>query len=208
MKNPFSLLQLKNTVAIKLTVWFLLLSLLPIAIIVLFVRGNITNQFINLAADDLSAHTKALSFELSTLGQYTTDTDMVRKLFLAYQENETRHFLADANASIILSDSNENITSSSTIDRLFSVNLTHQMLTESHGLILDIPNMQAVAFEKIQGKNQFIIAVRNLAPVYSAISVMEKRTFIQLIVSLFIVAIASGLVILLILKPEERRQKN
>jgi|GEM_PF-5067853 len=201
MKNPFSLLQLKNTVAIKLAVWFLLLSLLPIAIIVLFVRGNITNQFINLATADLSAHTKALSFELSIFDQYTIDAGEIRKLFLAYQENETRHFLADINASIILSDSNENVLSPGISDSLFSPNITHQILTESHGLILDLPNMRAMAFEKIQGKNQFIIAVRNLAPVYSAISIMEKRTFTQLVVSLLIVAIASGLAILLILGP-------
>ena len=42
----------KNTLAWKLTIWFFLLSLLPIGVIVLFVRQDVSEEFTNLAKED------------------------------------------------------------------------------------------------------------------------------------------------------------
>jgi len=196
MKNPFSLRQLKNTVAIKLTVWFLLLSLLPIAIIVLFVRSNINYQFIDLAAHDLSDQSRLLAVEISLLDN---DTDIIKSLFAAYQSQGVESFVIDAKDNMILYANNENI--SNRIYGSLSANTTHQILTESEGLVVDTTGKWALAFNRIGQKELIIVSVRDLSSVYSLISSMEKKTFTQLLISLFVVAIASGLAILMLLSP-------
>ena len=58
--------MLRGSLVWKLTIWFLLLSLLPIGVIVLFVRQDVSDELTNLAKIDTGSQASLLANEISS----------------------------------------------------------------------------------------------------------------------------------------------
>ena len=61
--------RIRKSVAIKLTIWFLLLSLLPIATVILFIAPDVEKEFYEIEAISLKQRTDILALDFSTVGQ-------------------------------------------------------------------------------------------------------------------------------------------
>ena len=69
----------------KLTIWFLLLSLLPIGVIVLFVRQDVSEELTDLAKEDTGSQVSLLANEISS----SIDDRQLQEL-IADATNETQ----------------------------------------------------------------------------------------------------------------------
>jgi len=195
IKNFISLEGFKNTIATKLTVLFLLLSLVPIGILIVFVRGDIEQQFLNTTTQNVYEQTKLVGVEVSL----ASDIDSVKTLFIQNYTKKFESFLVDINRINIVYFGEQK-----KFDAVYNkipAEITHQISAKSEGVFVDANKNWAIAFYKIPEKNFTLITVTDLSETFLSLAQTERKAVIQVGAALIVAAFVSGLFIFLIMHP-------
>lgn len=186
---------LKNTIATKLTIWFLLLSLAPLAILFVFVWGNIDQQFIDMTTQNMYEQTKLLGTEVSLLD----NTDSIKTLFIQNYSKKFEFFLVKTNETNIayFGDGGK----FDEVYNKFSTEIIHQISNKTDGIFVDDDKNWAVAFYKVPEKDFILITFVDLSDALLSLSLIENIGFTQIGATLFVVVVIGGVFIFLTMKP-------
>lgn len=194
-KKIIFLQKLKNTIATKLTIWFLILSLAPLAILIIFVWGNVDQQFIDMTTQNMYEQTKLLGTEVSLL----SNTDSIKSLFIQNYSKKFESFLVKTNETNIVY-----FGDGGKFDKIynkFSPEIIHQISIKSDGIFVDDNRKWAIAFYKVPGKDFSVITFVDLSNALLQLSRIENAGFTQIGATLFVAAVISGIFIFLTIKP-------
>jgi len=194
-KKFISFQSLKNTIATKLTVWFLLLSLAPLAILFVFVWGNVDQQFIDMTTQHMHEQTKLLGTGVSLLN----DTDSIRTLFIQNDSKKFESFLISVNETNTAYFGGEREFDA--IYNRFSAEIIRQISAKNDGVFVDENKKWAVAFCKVPGKDFVVITFVDLSYALLPLTRIEGIGFTQIGATLFVAAVVIGMVIFLTMKP-------
>jgi len=194
-KKIIFLQKLKNTIATKLTIWFLILSLAPLAILIIFVWGNVDQQFIEMTTQNMYEQTKLLGTEVSLL----SNTDSIKSLFIQNYSKKFESFLVKTNETNIayFGDGGK----FDEIYNKFSPEIIHQISIKSDGIFVDDNRKWAIAFYKVPGKDFSVITFVDISNALLQLSRIENAGFTQIGATLFVAAVISGIFIFLTIKP-------
>jgi len=187
--------RLKNTIATKLTIWFLLLSLAPLVVLFVFVRGNIEQQFVVVTTQNMYEQTKLLGAEVSL----TDDTASIRALFSQNYNKDLESFLVGVNetSTVYFGDGKRFDEVYNTI----SAELIRQISAKNDGVFVDSSKKWAAAFCKVPDRGFIVITFFDLSDAFLPLYQAEVTGLTQIGATLIAVAIFSGVVIFLTMKP-------
>ncbi len=201
--------MLRGSLVWKLTIWFLLLSLLPIGVIVLFVRQDVSDELTNLAKDDTSSQVSLLANQISS----STDDRRLQEL-IADATNETQVAFLVRNDGAYVAHGDEAAVGSFMSDD-FTAEVVRRVLDGTDGVVVDEGTGRFVGFSTVPAgalgrRTQFgLLLVKAVLVVdESVVSApmwrIERSAIFQLVVSLLVIIVAIGVAIWVLVRPIKR----
>jgi two-component system cell cycle sensor histidine kinase/response regulator CckA len=185
--------SLRNSLALRLTVWFLLLSFLPLAVITVFVRRNVADAFVELEAHYHGKQARALAAATSLLGD--GDEDTTQALLAATTDGCDVAFIVDENGTYVAHSDKDQMADSAYDD--FSSDVVEQFLTGGDGTMVEMETGRVIGYSVVpghgvSGPKNIAVVVTDQSAMSRLMADMERISFVQLAVSLAIVSIAGG----------------
>ncbi len=184
--------SLRTSVAGKLTVWFLLLSFIPIAVLAIFVRRSVTETFVELGLRESERQAVILADVVAPIREFDRLEDTIIKI-------------TDENHSVFLIDLQGRYAfpfdSVSTIDDEFSGDVIESIFSEPSGSILEPGTGRLIGYSSMPARGLIVLVVTDESVIFSPLFQIESGAFIQLTVSLVIVSIVGGLAIWIVIGP-------
>ena len=204
--------MLRGSLVWKLTIWFLLLSLLPIGVIVLFVRQDVSEELTNLAKDDTGSQVSLLANQISS----SIDDRQLRER-IADATNETQvAFLVGTNGSYVAHGDEARVGGFMSDD--FSAKVVRGVLDGTDGVVVEEVTGRFVGFSTVPagalGRRTLfglllikaVLAVDE-SVVSAPMSRIERSAIVQLVVSLLVVIVAIRVAIWVVVRPIKRLTK-
>ncbi len=181
--------QIRSSVALRLTVWFLLLSILPLTVMAFFVRRNVLQTFeqVIVASQQEQARVSASHLSDVFLGE------SVDQHLLHSQPAQGVHFVV-ARDGTILFHPNPALAGRSIL-QMYSPDSVKQILLEESGGLVDQKAAQIIGFSRVEGKDWIVVLGVDSATLTQPIVALTRISSIQLGISLILVALVGGLVI-------------
>ena len=190
--------RLKSSLVWKLTVWFLLLSFLPLAVMTIFVRQTVSDTFADLASDDTRSQTKLLANEVST----SIDERQVQGIFADFN-NDTQFAFLVGEKGRYLSHSDETKVGRS-VSEDFSAEVAEKLTAGGEVDVTESATGQLIGFSSVPGAFYTAVLVVDGSVISSPVARIERAAIIQLAVSLALISIAGGTVIWFVFKPIQK----
>jgi signal transduction histidine kinase len=194
--------RFKNTIATKLTIWFLLLSLAPLVILFVFVWNNVDQQFIEMTTQNMYEQTKLLGTEISLLD----NTDSIESLFIQNYNKKFESFVVGTNETNVVYFGERG-----KFDEIYnkiSTEIIRQISIKSDGVFVDADKKWAAAFYKVPRKEFIVISFMDISDALLPLNQIENTGLSQIGAALFVAAVVSGLFIFLTLKPIQELVKS
>ena len=201
--------MLRGSLVWKLTIWFLVLSLLPIGVIVLFVRQDVSDELTNLAKDDTGSQVSLLANEISS----SIDDRRLQEL-IADATNETQvAFLVGEDGEYVAHGDESRVGSLMSDD--FSAEVVRHVLDGTDGVVVEEATGRFVGFSTVPagalGRRTLfglllikaVLAVDE-SVVSAPMSRIEGSAIVQLVVSLLVIIVAIGVAIWVVVRPIKR----
>jgi serine phosphatase RsbU (regulator of sigma subunit)/HAMP domain-containing protein len=204
--------MLRGSLVWKLTIWFLLLSLLPIGVIVLFVRQDVSDELTNLAKDDTGSQVSLLAIEISA----SIDDRRLQGL-IADATNETQvAFLVGTDGAYVAHDDEARVGGFMSDD--FSAEVLQRVLGGTDGVAIEEGTGRFVGFSTLPtgalGRRTLFglltikaVLVVDESVVSAPMSRIERSAIVQLSVSLVVIILAIGVAIWVVVRPIKRLTK-
>ncbi len=170
------------SVAIRLTVWFLFLSVMLLIVMTVFVRKNAASDYAHQLA-------RSNAVFVSRLG----GDSALEELVLSSQPPNAAHFLIDRNGIYIAHPNMELLGASMRND--YSAETMSKILQGGSGYALDAQAGMVVGYAEIPGKNWIDIVSMQLHPIDTAIGRLTRFSSLPLAVILLIIYMAGAVVI-------------
>ena len=190
--------RLKSSLVWKLTVWFLLLSFLPLAVMTIFVRQTVSDTFADLAADDTRSQAKLLAIEVST----SIDERQVQPILADFRNGTQLAFLLGEKGKYV-NHSDEAKVGLSVFDD-FSAEVAEKLVAGGDVDVVQSAAGQLIGFSSVPGAFYTAVLVVDGSVVSSPVARIERAAIIQLAVSLALISIAGGIVIWFVFKPIQK----
>lgn len=187
--------KFKNTIASKLFILTLLLSIFPIAILIFFISANINDQFVSLATQDLYGRASVMGRELSLL---STPEEIETLLRDNRFEEWDYFFLSKKTPSQILSKKK---MISEEVYADLSEDQKQRVQNTEGGVIIDKAMGRGIAYNNRPENDFIVLTVADISAIYKIISEIERSALIQLTLSLIIIALIDGVLVFMILSP-------
>jgi two-component sensor histidine kinase len=186
-----------KSLALRLTVWFLLLSFLPLGVMAIFVRHRVVDTFMTLTARQQLHHARSLAAQLPVVDRLDTDRDVARQALLdASKGLDGIAAVVDAQGYYHLhSDAEKRGTSA---HRDFSPAMVAAMLSGGEGTLIDPEADRILGYAGVEGQPWVAIAVTEGEDAAGVLDRLERVSFVQLAVSMVLVSIAGGVIIWII----------
>ena len=193
----------------KLTIWFLLLSLLPIGVIVLFVRQDVSEELTDLAKEDTGSQVSLLANEISS----SIDDRQLQEL-IADATNETQvAFLVRADGAYVAHADEARVGGFMSDD--FSAEVVLTALDETHGVVVEEGTGRFVGFSAVPAGALGRRTLFGLLPIKAVLAVdesvvsapmsrIDRSAIVQLVVSLLVIIVAIGVAIWVVVRPIKR----
>ena len=198
--------MLRGSLVWKLTIWFLLLSLLPIGVIVLFVRQDVSEELTNLAKEDTGSHVSLLANEISSY----VDGRQLQEL-IADATNETQiAFLVGEDGAYVAHGDEAEVGGFMSDD--FSAEVVRHVLDGTDGVVVEEGTGRFVGFSNVRAGalgrrtlfglllTKAVLAVDG-SVVSAPMSRIERSALVQLAVSLIVIDVAIGVAIWVVFRP-------
>ena len=201
--------MLRRSLVWKLTIWFLLLSLLPIRVIVLFVRQNVSEELTDLAKEDTGSQVSLLANEISS----SIDDRQLREL-IADATNETQvAFLVREDGSYVARGDEVGVGGSMSDD--FSAEVVRYVLDGTDGVVVEEGTGRFVGFSTVPAGALGRRTLFGLLPVKAVLAVdesvvsalmsrIERSAIVQMVVSLLVLNVAIGVAVWVVVRPIQR----
>ena len=135
--------MMRHSLVWKLTIWFLLLSLLPIGVIVLFVRQDVSKELTDLAKEDTGSQVSLLANEISS-----SIHDRQLQELIADATNETQvAFLVGENGAYIAHG--DEARSGGLMSDDFSAEVVRRVLNGTDGVVVEEDTGRFVGFSTV-----------------------------------------------------------
>lgn len=188
-----------SILAVRLAVWFILLSSLPLLVLVFFVRQNAQSAFVNLE----QTHQHELAVMLADqIAAADNDEDTRRLLSLSEQRVQSAFILA-SNGTYLAHTDNARVNKMAVDD--ISVQTVAAILNERAGIYAEPQSHHYFAFAPIPGRDAILVRLVDEPAVLDAIFRLEQESYTQILVAGLIMFIGSGIIIWLFVGRPIRR---
>lgn len=185
--------QFKSPLIWRLILWFLLLSLIPIGIVLVFVQRQVRATIVDQQIQGLSDQARLLSL------QVTDQPERAQKFVEEFStEGKTAFLLNEEGLYTAHLDSNK-IGSSARAD--IETELLSNLLTEQFAQINDSSSNRYIGSAKIRNTDYVAVVTENSAAKAQEITDLSSGIVLQLAVSLLITSLAGGTAVLVVLGP-------
>jgi len=185
--------QFRSPIIWRLTLWFLLLSLIPIGIVLVFVQRQVRDIAVEQQIEGLSDEARLLSI------QVTNQPERAQKIIEEFSFKNHIAFLLDENGTYIAHSDLRKVGSPAMID--VGANVLQNLLTEQFTGINNSSNNQYIGSAKIESTNHVAAITMNSEATAKNIDDLSNGIIFQLAVSLLITSLAGGTAILIVLGP-------
>ena len=168
--------RLKNSLVWKLTVWFLLLSLLPLAVMSIFVRQTVSDTFDELAADETLSQARLLAHEIST----SIDANQVQTI-LANSGGETRLAFLVGDTGRYTAHSDDDKVGGSVLND-FSAEVAEKLVVGGEGTLIDPATGDLISYVSVTAAFSTAVLIVDAAVVSAPMHRIERTAFFQLAV--------------------------
>lgn len=176
------------TLAIRLTVWFLILSTLPLVVMLLFIRGNISERLRAMEINMEQRQTKEFASNLST-----QETGNFYPILVSASSASKNYFTIDPEG-LILEHPNPLVRNTFFRD-YHGYDILAQIKTDYDGYYIDQKNNHIITFTPIPTKPIFLVAVNKDPQIFNSVTNLETESMLQLTASLVIISIIAGIII-------------
>lgn len=190
--------KLKNSLSWRLTIWFLLLSLLPIAVMAIFARRTVTETFTSLVVNNTSYQAHLLATNAALLH----DSDALQVLVESGSNEHYQALVIDENGKYVAHPDKSKITGSISSD--FSSEITNQLSTGDAGTISEEKFNHVIGYAPVTGTGLTALVITDKSVIFTALSDMEGAALRQLAISLVIISIVGGVAIWVVLGPVQQ----
>ena len=190
--------MLKSSLVWKLTIWFVLLSLLPIGVIVLFVRQDVSEELTNLAKEDTSSQVSLLANEISSSLDDRQSQDLI-----ADASNETQVALLVGEDGAYVAHGDEGRVGGLMSDD-FSAEVVQRVLDATDGVMVEDDTGRFVGFSTVPAAFTKAVLAVDGSVVSAPMSRIERSAIVQLVVSLLVIDVAIGVAIWVVFRPIRR----
>ena len=195
MQKPKFLEGFKNSLASKIAVWLLLLSLFPVGVILIFLGPNVSNEFLELGAHNIENDAKILSNRM----QSEQANDSVSNLGQEVHHENYGIFAVDTSGLVVFSNDYSN--EKTLLPDFVGNEAASQILQKNEGHIIDKAADRIIGFSKVKDKNLIAVVVADKFATTQSIHKINKIAFIQIGVSVLLIVIIGATAIMVLLKP-------
>ena len=201
--------MLRGSLVWQLTIWFLVLSLLPIGVIAFFVRQDVSDELTNLAKDDTGSQVSLLANQISS----SIDDRRLQEL-IADATNETQvAFLVGEDGAYVAHGDEARVGGFVSDD--FSAEVVRHFLDGTDGVVVEEATGRFVGFSTVPagalGRRSLFgllrikaVLVVDESAVSAPMSRIEESAIFQLVVSSLVIIVAIGVVIWVVVRPIKR----
>jgi len=186
----------RSTIAWRLALWFLLLSVLPTAVMMVFVRYTVADTFSALAVREATVQARLVAAAMAA-------SPAVRETLLgpAGPDRSLIHVTADEAASVAW---REGAHAPAEAGEPLPWSVWEAIAAGAAGGSVDAASHRIYGYAPVPGEGGAVVVVREPTVVTAPLLRMERASFLQLAVSFLVVAVAGGAAIWLVLAPIRR----
>ena len=190
--------KLKDSLVWKLTIWFLLLSFLPLVVMAIFARHTVSETFSELASEDTLSQVKLLANEVSS----STDDRAVQALLDHFvNENQVAFLVGHAGNYLAHSDGSK---LGGSVGDDYSARVTAELAAGGARVVIELATGRLIGFAPVPGAFSTAVLIVDEAVVSGPMGRIQRAAMVQLAVSLVLVAVAGGTAIWLVFRPVQR----
>ena len=190
--------MLRGSLAWKLTIWFLLLSLLPIGVIVLFVRRDVSEELTNLAKEDTSSQVSLLANQISS----SIDDRQLQELIADATNESQLAFIVGEDGAYVAHGDEARVANFMSDD--FSAEVVRDVLGEADGVVVEEGTGRLVGFSTVPAAFTKAVLAVDESVVSAPMLRIERSAIVQLVVSLLVIAVAIGAAVWVVFRPIQR----
>ena len=191
-------MTLTVSLALKLTIWFLLLSFFPIMVMAVFVRQNIADSIEEVVANETRPRVMLLAREIA--GEADT-AEVQGVLTVATDDMHKAYLLGDEGKYVAHSDP-------SSAGQPFSGDLSSQVIDQilagGSGVIVDSSSGTLYGFTRPDTEYPAVVVEVNSSVISSPMVRIERTGLVQLAASLVLVSAAGGAAIWIFFRPIQK----
>ena len=187
--------MLRSSLVWKLTIWFVLLSLLPIGVIVLFVRQDVSEEFTNLAKEDTGSQVLLLANGISS----SIDDRQLQKLIVDATNETQVAFLVGEDGAYVAHGDEDRV--GGLISDNFSEEVVRQVLNRTNGVVIEDHTGRLVGFSSVPAAFTKAVLAVDESVVSAPMLRIERLALVQLAVSLLVIDVAIGVAIWVVFRP-------
>ena len=192
-------MAIKSSLALRLAVWFLLLSIFPLAVVGIFVLDDVKAGFTKLTLDHRRSQTELLA---ATLGRIPLN-DIATILPRNATGQNSIIFIVQPGGQYRFHPDGTKIGAALHED--FSSDVVRSILSGETGAVLETGTDRVIGFSPISGQQSILVNVADRSTAAAVMSTIRRTSQIQLAVSLLIMAIAGGIAIWIVVGSPLRR---
>ena len=190
--------MLRTSLVWKLTIWFLLLSLLPIGVLVLFVRQHVSDEFSNLAKEDTGSQVSLLANQISASINDGQVQELIagatNEIQVAFLVGEDGVYVAHGEAGRVGRLMSEG----------FSADVVEQVLAGPAGVVVEEDTGRLIGFSSVPTAFTKAVLAVDASIVSAPMLRIERTALVQLSVSLLVIDVAIGVAIWIVFRPIQR----
>ena len=176
-------------------IWFLLLSLLPIGVMVVFVRQTVSDTITDLAKADGASRVSLLASEISS----SVDERQVQRTLTDISDETRKAFVVAEDGRYVAHS--EPGKAGSTITDDFGPEVAGQVIRTASGIVVDRETGDLVAFSTVPAAFTKAVMVIDASVVSAPMLKIEQSALIQLAVSLVLIDLAVGAALWVFFRP-------
>ena len=190
------MIQLRSPIIWRLTIWFLVLSLIPIAIVVMFIQRQVRDNIITTQLEIIRdhAHIYSARMEIEPDKEQAFAEDMMNNT-----ANGDAFFLIAVNGTYLAHSNPEKIGRSALED--FNFDTLQKLLARETTTILDNENGLLIGSYRTTLTDPLAVSVGNIEEKTVALNSLTRNILLQLFSALLLVSIGAGMAVLSILRP-------
>ncbi len=192
----------RRILGLRLTFWFLLLSLLPLAIVAVFTRNNLKTMVLEQRAEGELGYMRVLARGLSVGAERGGNRTVARDVLLGVNQ----WFVLDTLDRYV--SHHEGIRAGQSAETDFSAQTLVQISSGVDGYVQDDNSGMLLVYAGVPGTSWKLVVTRPTDEVLGELRLFEQTSFIRLAAALVIMSATAGVVIWLIVGSPMRRLTN
>ncbi len=190
--DPNKVAVKNNSLAIRLTIWFVLLSALPLVTVAIFVLNSVESGFDRSTIENQKEQTQLLATALS----YSTDPQVISFFHEHYLTQKNSFYIVDQDGRYLFCPDHSKI--GTLVNEDFSQESVELILSGKTNAFLDDQKRRVVGYAVIEGQKKIVVTSRDNAIANGIVAEIYRSSQKKIIVSFLFISIISGVAIWLV----------